>query len=175
MKNIQDMTLEEFRELPYYKNKDGSVLNENEELFDSLIILPDEIPILSVIRYNILSSLSKRLHCFRKPEIYEIQGLHDSGYRRMYFVVCKDNKPLYRLAGGSDVLHIDGIGGLGYNWLDKFGGVPNAIEPHSWSIDCLPTSGLLRVFCRGKIKTGTPLSSFEIFCIREKNKGEMEQ
>jgi len=77
--------------------------------------------------------------------------LHDSGYLCMDFVAVKDGKPLCRLSGCSDVLHIGGIGGSSHRC--------------DWSIDCLPTSGLLRMFCHRKLRCGVALSSFEVFAI----------
>lgn len=34
---------------------------------------------------------------------------------------------------------------------------------NGWSVDCLPTSGLLRIFCDKKMYVGSSLSSFEIY------------
>jgi hypothetical protein len=90
--------------------------------------------------------------------------MHDSGYRCMSFVCCKGDKPIVKLGGGSDVIHIDGIGGFGYKWLERYGTCPNTISPNSWSIDCLKTSGLLRLFTHNDmIADGAGLSSFEIY------------
>lgn len=94
---------------------------------------------------------------------------HDSGYRVMDFVPCDRNTPLGRIGAYSDVLHIDGIGGFGFNWLQKYGTVPRAVPPHGWSIDCLHGSGLLRLFpstdmCAGILLDPMALSSsFEIY------------
>ena len=74
------------------------------------------------------------------------KDLHDSGYRCMDFVAVKNNEPLCLLAGGSDVIHIDGIGGYGKDWFKKYGCVPSQISIFGWSIDCLPKSGLLRIW-----------------------------
>jgi len=62
------------------------------------------------------------------------------------FVATKDEAPICRVSGVSDVLHLGGIGG-------------------EFHIDCLPKSGLLRVFGRGtdKLIAGAALSSFELF------------
>ena len=93
--------------------------------------------------------------------------LHDSGYRCMDFVAVVDGTPICRLSGGSDVIHVDGIGGYGYKWSEK-GSVPNLMPPSGWSIDCLPKSGLLRMFThKGKIVCGAALSSFEMYCKEE--------
>lgn len=89
--------------------------------------------------------------------------IHDSGYRCMYFVACSRGKPIVKIAGGSDVIHLDGIGGYGYKWMQKNNGVPGMVEAKGWSIDCLKKSGLLRIFTHGKLIAGSVLSSFEIF------------
>ena len=91
--------------------------------------------------------------------------LHDSGFRCMDFVAIKNLKPLCRLSGGSDVLHFDGIGGYGYNWLEEFGRIPTGIKAKGWCIDCLPKSGLLHIFTHGKLRAGTAFSSFDLFAL----------
>ncbi|HYW34168.1 MAG TPA: hypothetical protein VE868_02070 [Balneolaceae bacterium] len=91
--------------------------------------------------------------------ILPTRRIHDSGFRNMDFVAVKEDIPVCRLSGCSDVLHLDGIGGYG-QWN---GSIPDSIPPKGWSIDCLKTSGLLRLFSRGKLKVGQALSSFEIF------------
>lgn len=84
---------------------------------------------------------------------------HDSGYRQMDVVPIKDDKPLCRCGGCSDVLHLGGIGG--YNSMYE---KPNK-RPYDFSIDCLPVSGLLRVFMNHYTMTiGVDISSLEIFC-----------
>lgn len=95
--------------------------------------------------------------------ILPTRQMHDSGYRCMDFVAVKDNKPLCRLNGCSDVIHIDGIGGYGYKWSEKGNGVPLGIPAKGWSIDCLKVSGLLRLFADGKMRAGRALSSFDIY------------
>ena len=92
--------------------------------------------------------------------------LHDSGYRCMGFVAIQKNEPVCILSGCSDVIHIDGISGYGENWLEKYDGCPKAVPPQAWSIDCLPTSGLLRIWPRSRrVKCGHAVSSFEIFAL----------
>ena len=88
---------------------------------------------------------------------------HDSGYKCMDFVAVLNNKPKCKLSGCSDVVHLNGIGGLGYGWLEEYNTVPDKIKPIAWSIDCLRKSKLLRVFSNGKLIAGEPLSSFELF------------
>lgn len=92
------------------------------------------------------------------------RDIHDSGYRCMDFVAVKDTEPICLLSGCSDVIHIDGIGGLGKDWVKRYGTVPAAIPPSGWSIDCLPKSGLLRIWPGSrKMSCGPALSSFEIY------------
>lgn len=93
---------------------------------------------------------------------------HDSGFRCIDFVAVKGNTPFCRLSGCSDVIHLEGIGGYGFNWLSKYHTCPATVPPSGWSIDCLPTSGLFRLFCGRKISVSEALSSFEIYT-REKN------
>lgn len=85
---------------------------------------------------------------------------HDSGYRCMKFAVIQNGIPTYLVSGCSDVIHLGGIGG--YNsYINR---VKNKqVSVCSWSIDCLPKSGLLRIFCDKKMYLGASLSSFEIF------------
>ena len=91
--------------------------------------------------------------------------IHDSGYRCMAFVpVNEKNEPLGLIYSCSDVIHIDGIGGHG-DWNPTFG-IPKTIKPSGWSIDCLPKSGFLRLFCGSrKMKNSPALSSFEIYAV----------
>jgi hypothetical protein len=70
---------------------------------------------------------------------------HDSGYRCIDFIACVEDKPICRLSGCSDVLHINGIGGYGYKWIEKGIGIPSKVDVVPWSIDCLPKSGLFRI------------------------------
>lgn len=96
--------------------------------------------------------------------ILPLRSMHESGYRCMDFVAVKDGEPICLISGGSDVLHIDGIGGYGNKWGD---GVPKSVFPAGWNIDCLAKSGLLRLWCKGRILCGAALSSFEIYRTEE--------
>lgn len=92
---------------------------------------------------------------------------HDSGYRCMDFVAVNGDEPICLLSGCSDVVHIEGIGGYGHNWFTTYKTVPDTVTPRAWSIDCLPKSGLLRIFCNNrKINVGAALSSFEITSVK---------
>ncbi len=156
-KSFNQWTVKEFESLP------SRAWNNDVGEFDSLIILPSKVNLISVYIYWIRKYLSKIFKWIAEPNIYDINGLHDSGFRLMNFVAVLKDKPFIKLSGCSDVIHINGIGGLGENWVQKYGSVPNLIEPISWSIDCLPKSGLLRIFADRKITVGDALSSFEVF------------
>lgn len=96
--------------------------------------------------------------------ILPLRKIHDSGYRQMDFVgtqYVKDKlRPVMRLSGCSDVIHIEGIGGYG-RWT---GSLPQLVLPRDWCIDCLPVSGLLQFFNgKGKIVVDDSLSSFSIY------------
>lgn len=84
--------------------------------------------------------------------ILPTRKIHDSNFRCMDFVAVKDNIPICRLSGCSDVIHLDGISG---NLL-------TGKVPHPWSIDCLKKSGLLRLFTGQILIAGPSLSSFEL-------------
>lgn len=84
---------------------------------------------------------------------------HDSGFSCMDFIAIRDGKPICRLSGCSDVVHIDGIGAILHQ------------EKQSWSIDCLYPSGLMRIFCMNeKVVAGMGLSSFELFARRKQGR-----
>ena len=90
--------------------------------------------------------------------------MHDSGYRCMDFVAVRDKVAICRLSGCSDVLHFDGIGGYGHDWGRRYNGCPTTVPPSGWSMDCLPKSGLLRVWPNNqKMICGLALSSFSIY------------
>ena len=85
---------------------------------------------------------------------------HDSGWMCMDFVaVDRNNEPICKLSGYSDVLNFDGICGCGDYRTNK---LTNYVEPKRWSIDCLPC-GYLRVFSRSTLTVGPASSNFEVF------------
>lgn len=97
--------------------------------------------------------------------------LHDSGFRCMAFVLVQENIAFMRVGGGSDVIHIDGIGGAGYRWFER-NEFPHLVVPSGWSIDCLKKSGLLRLFPMShRMKVGASLSSFEIWALPDERRG----
>lgn len=117
-----------------------------------------------------------------KNEIGEVDSLiilptrrkHDSGYRCMEFVTIQNGKPTYIVSGCSDVIHLAGMSGCNCDYrntnIDEYSNrvINNAVPRICWRIDSLPVSGLLRLFCDGRIYIGQSLSSFEIFAKEEK-------
>lgn len=113
---------------------------------------------------------------YTNKEIGEIDSLvilpckhyHDSGYRCMEFVTIQRDKPTYIISGCSDVIHLGGIGGFNIRYITSNLTYQERVKENktpvvAWSIDCLPKSGLLRIFCNKKIYIGASLSSFEIY------------
>ena len=159
-KNINEMTRKEFEALPHRE--------WNEQIkFNSMIILPDKVNKRHIILHNIRCWIARKFY-LNEPEAYEVPGIHDSGFRCLDFVAVRDNTPICLLSGCSDVIHIDGIGGYGNNWLKRYGIVPNLVPTTGWSIDCLSVSGLLRIWPNASNMTcGTALSSFEIYSLEK--------
>jgi hypothetical protein len=95
---------------------------------------------------------------FHSLVIVPEKELHESGYRCMSFVAYNEhNEPIVKIGGGSDVLHLGGIGG----WNDDLAAIRKNGNP-PWSIDCLP-NGCLRVFNNRRLRVGPDLSSMELF------------
>lgn len=94
---------------------------------------------------------------------------HDSGYRMMHFVlepVDYNTGKLVRVVGPTDVVHINGIGGLGKGWTDRPEGLARTMVPATgWQFDMLWASKCLRLFIIGgdTIIVGPALSSLEIW------------
>lgn len=103
---------------------------------------------------------------FNSVIIVPLDGeLHESGYRKMKFIlVKKDGTVAGVVGGGSDVLHLNGIGGYGKgsmitNYAWKYGKV-NVID---WCIDCLPVCKCLRLFSSKKLEVeGLVMSDAQI-------------
>ena len=122
---IYNMTKEDFANVPYldiYSDWDKLAPNGHLE-FNGLVIIPVE---------NEDGTIT----------------LHDSGWGCMAFCLIDENdEPIGKVGGGSDVVHLDGLGGYGFGWLDRFQGVPKLIPIHGWTLDLLPC-GYLRVWSR---------------------------
>jgi len=79
---------------------------------------------------------------------------HDSGYQCMKYILLNHNEIVGVLGGGSDVMHINGIGGYGKNpdYTSRI------IRAHDLRIDCLPKSKCLRLF------SDEPMELDSMFC-----------
>jgi len=109
---------------------------------------------------------------FDSMVILPLRARHNSGFRVMDFVAVRKGEAICRLSGLSDVLHLNGIGGYGKDWLSKYGGVPKTTDVVDISIDCLPKSGLLHIFSHShQMEADLALSSFCLFfSVERKNK-----
>ena len=98
---------------------------------------------------------------------------HDSGYRCMEYCAVKDGEPIGIFGGGSDIIHLDGIGGYGKCGIGGYGKwtmeIPNKFDRKPWNIDCLPC-GYLRLWCDGYVLVAKDcLSDFKLYT-EKKNK-----
>jgi len=87
--------------------------------------------------------------------------LHDSGYGCMKFVLLNHAKIVGCVGGGSDLIHINGIGGYGniYNMKEYEKAVSTGmVNAVNWSIDCL-SNGLIRLFSNKKLDIDLPITS----------------
>jgi hypothetical protein len=83
----------------------------------------------------------------------------------MDFAAVTKDGPFCLLSGCSDVVHLDGIGGYGRRDTSRTS-LPDCIPPSGWSMDCLPKSGLLRLWpSSGEMLIGMALSSFEVYAM----------
>lgn len=92
--------------------------------------------------------------------------IHDSGYRCMKFILTCGNEIVGVVGGGSDVIHINGIGGYGKepNYITRL------VKAHDLRIDCLPKSKCLRLFSDEPIEIDNCFISDFIFYFKEDKK-----
>lgn len=81
---------------------------------------------------------------FNEVIIVPTGDVHDSGYRCMKYVLAHRQKIVAVIGGGSDVLHLNGIGGYGLDWKEAL--ETQKVPVIDWSIDCLDKSGCVRLF-----------------------------
>lgn len=88
---------------------------------------------------------------FNGVVIVPTKELHDSGFCCMKFALTNGNEVVGCVGGGSDVIHLNGIGGYGkYNKDIDVTLKTNMVKRIDWSIDCLQ-NGLIRLFCSYKL------------------------
>ena len=77
--------------------------------------------------------------------------MHESGYMCMKFALMDHWEVVGCVGGGSDVIHLNGIGGYG-KYEDYHEALKTGLTKRvNWSIDCLP-NGLIRLFCSKKLE-----------------------
>ena len=113
----------------------------------------------------------KPIDNFNGVVIVPSDDIHDSGYRCMKFVLTNHGRVVGCVGGGSDVIHLNGIGGYGkyvdYEKVIKTGMVKRV----DWSIDCLPC-GLLRLFCSSNLSIDDFICSD--FCLYVNKEGDRD-
>ena len=77
--------------------------------------------------------------------------MHESGYMCMKFALMDHWEVVGCVGGGSDVIHLNGIGGYGKYENYKEALKTGLVKRVDWSIDCLP-NGLIRLFCSSKLE-----------------------
>lgn len=87
-------------------------------------------------------------------------NIHESGWRCMHYLFCKKDDIICRAGGGSDALHLNGIGGCGNLFESEL--LPNFSLPNGWVVDCT-LSGFIRLHANRAITIGGGISDFEIF------------
>ena len=91
---------------------------------------------------------------------------HDSNFQCMKYILLKNWKIVGVIGGGSDVIHINGIGGFGKNpdYKNQF------VKRHDLRIDCLPKSKCLRLFSDDDFELDNWFCGSDfIFYINDKN------
>ena len=89
--------------------------------------------------------------------------LHDSGWGCMKFVLTHYGEIVGCVGGYSDVVHLNGIGGYGKDFLQGLASGMTAVV--DWSIDLLPEAGCVRVFCSQELVLDewAILSDFDVY------------
>ena len=98
--------------------------------------------------------------------------LHDSGYGCMKFVLLNHDRVVGCVGGGSDIIHLNGIGGYGniFNMEEYEKAVSTGkVNVVSWCIDCLP-NGLIRLFSNKNLVIDFPITSDFIIYTKEDKK-----
>lgn len=86
--------------------------------------------------------------------------VHNSGYRCMKYVFVDDNDEIIGVSSGnSDIIFLNGIGGHGLNGtIDSY--------PHvGWQMDCLPSSGCMRLYSDKDLCLDKCRGIGESFCV----------
>lgn len=99
---------------------------------------------------------------FNAVTIIPTGKLHYSGYQTMKLILSDGRDIVGSVSGFSDAIHLNGIGGYGLNYEDALN--TGKVDRISWTIDCLPKSGCVRVFSGKELRLPDFYgSSFELF------------
>lgn len=90
---------------------------------------------------------------------------HESGYRCMIAVACKDGYPLCRVTSTSDRIDL-----VGFDYMAERLSLTHKNVVESWRIECLPTSRLLNIWTRGTVRAGVDSSTMDIFGYPQENR-----
>lgn len=82
---------------------------------------------------------------FNNVVIVPMDELHESGYRCMKFILCRNGEIVGAVGGWSDVVHPNGIGNHGLSYDFNITTAPYI----GLSIDCLAGSGCVRLMMDG--------------------------
>jgi len=160
MSDWPDWTRAQFEAVPKAKWSDYIICN-------SVVVVPAKLQPLAWWKWQLRTLASLAIGKFlptERPSPSETEYLHGSGYINLGFVAVIEDKPTWFIGGGSDVIHYDGIGGLGFRWTDRPRLVYDMCEPSGWNVDYLPVSGFFRFWSSvGRIRCGKSLSSFEVW------------
>ena len=96
--------------------------------------------------------------------IVPMKEIHDSGFGCMKFILLEDTEIVGVCGGFNDAIHLNGFGGYGLDY-DKEND-PQTVHRVDWSIDILPKSKCVRLFCSNRLQL--PDAVFEAFSVYSK-------
>ena len=100
--------------------------------------------------------------------IVPMEEIHDSGYRCMKFILQYRDEIVGCVSGWSDVIHPNGIGNKGKDWLTGWDSEDGRVPYIGLHMDCLPGSNCIRLMMRGAFKVADFIGSdFQFFKIPE--------
>ena len=92
---------------------------------------------------------------------------HDSGFGCMKYILLHGFKIVGVVGGWSDVVHLNGIGGYGDDEAFDIALKTQKTDRVGWSIDVMPNSGCVRLFCDHWLEVETPICSDFIIYVKE--------
>ena len=105
---------------------------------------------------------------FNSIVIVTTEERHSSGFGCMKYILCHGFEIVGVVGGGSDVVHLNGIGGYGDGKAFDEALKAQKVDRVGWRIDILPNSGCARLFCDHWLKIETPICSDFIVYVKER-------